>query len=265
MSRLLIFSDLHLEFPQNLRYFENKENLPSPDSYDIVIAAGDIAPGLKGFEWLEQTFVKPVLYVPGNHCYYKHDYFALQEQFRNINKLNNSNVIVLNPGACTIDGVRFIGATMWTDLKLKGYPDEPDFVFERGIADFNVISAGNYGPRMDATLMREIYKNELKFVVDELDAVSAEQMKKTVVVTHFVPSQLLIEPKWLQPQFLRLNPYFTNDLDYALFDRGFPLAIYGHTHDRNDIVHPTGVRCVGNPFGYPNENRNPYEWKIVEV
>jgi predicted phosphodiesterase len=268
--RILLFSDIHTEFWKEQFGQSGKPEafplLPDPDTYDIVVAAGDIGMGLKGFDWLEKNFPsKTVLYVPGNHEYYRNDYFALQERYNSLNRLNNSNVVILNPGALTIDGVRFIGATLWSDLKLKGYNDFPDFVFENGIADFNVISAGSYGPKMDATLMREIYKNELKFIEDELDNISAEQMKRTVLITHFVPSQLLIDPKWLQPQFLRLNPYFTNDLDYALFDRGFPLAIYGHTHDRNDMEHPTGVRCVGNPFGYPNENRDPYEWKIVEI
>jgi hypothetical protein len=113
--------------------------------------------------------------------------------------------------------------------------------------------------------MQAIYNKELDFIKQQLDATSDELMKRTVVITHFVPSQLLIEEKWLKPQFAALNPYFTNDLDYEIFDRPVPLIVYGHTHDRNDKIHPLGQRMVGNPFGYPNENPNLYEWKIVEV
>jgi predicted phosphodiesterase len=269
--RILIFSDIHTEFWKEQFGFSGKPVefplLPDPDSYDIVIAAGDIGLGLAGFNWLEKNFPnKQVLYVPGNHEYYKHDYFKLQEQFNNLNKLNNSNVTVLNPASLTIDGVKFVGATLWSDLRLKGYPDFPDYIFENGIADFRLIKTEAYNKgAMDSVLMREIYNNELEFIKTTLEETSVEQMKKTVVVTHFVPSQLLIEPKWLQPRFQTLNPYFTNDLDYEIFDYGFPLMVYGHTHDRNDKQHPLGTRMIGQPFGYPNENANRYDWKIVEV
>lgn len=266
--KILVLSDVHTEFWKRGPAQEFTKNyLPLPASYDVVVAAGDIGLGTNGFEWLENTFPKDktILYVPGNHEYYHNDYFVLQDQLTRLSKLNNSLVTVLNPGRVVINGVQFIGATLWSDLKLKGYMDYPDYIFERGIADFNVISASKYGSKMNATLMRAIYNSELNFIKDQLEATSTELMKKTVVITHFVPSQMLIDQKWLHPQFATLNPYFTNDLDHEVFHYGFPLCIYGHTHDRNDLEHPTGVRCVGNPYGYPNENREPYDWKIVEV
>lgn len=255
--RLLIFSDIHLEFGRE----DLLPSLPDPSTYDVVVAAGDIAYGLNSVKWLEETFPDhPVIYVPGNHCYYKQDYFEVQAQFNKV----DGNVHVLNPGTVTIDDVKFIGATMWSNLELKGYPPHPHYRFEQAIADFNVIAVGD--KKMSAEFMRTLYSSELAFILNELeDRTTREQMKKTVLVTHFVPSQLLIDSKWLQPQFAILNPYFTNDLDHILFDKGFPLAIYGHTHDRNDIIHPLGPRMVGNPFGYPGENHNTYQWKIVEV
>lgn len=272
--RLLIFSDIHTEFwKEEYAHRTGKPSSfpdkPDPDSYDIVIAAGDIGLGLKGFDWLEKMFPsdKPVLYVPGNHEYYKHDYFVLQDQFNRLNKLGNSNVKILNPGQVIIDGYQFIGATQWSNMRLKGYPDFPDYMFERGIADFNVIgaSAMGEGEKMSVVLMQAIYEKELLYTKELLSHTSPELMKKTVVINHFVPSSLLIDPKWLKPQFLTLNPYFTNDIDHEIFDFGFPLMVYGHTHDRNDLEHPLGVRMVGQPFGYPGENPIDYGWKIVEV
>lgn len=76
---------------------------------------------------------------------------------------------------------------------------------------------------------------------------------------------MLVEPKWLGPSTLATNPYFTNDLDYEIFDYQFPLMIYSHTHDRNDKEHPMGQRMIGQPFGYPGENMKPYDWTIVTV
>ena len=67
--RLWILSDLHIE--------GCVWDMPSlaPD-YDVLIAAGDIHdPASEGVEWLAaRSNGKPVIYVPGNHEWYAHNY-----------------------------------------------------------------------------------------------------------------------------------------------------------------------------------------------
>lgn len=64
--RIQIISDLHQEFGLSDLNF---------DSADLVILAGDINLGTKGIEWIKKYIPnKPVLYVLGNHEYYKGAY-----------------------------------------------------------------------------------------------------------------------------------------------------------------------------------------------
>ncbi len=59
--RINYFSDIHLEFG----------GLDAPDNdADIVIAAGDIGIYKQGVDWLK-SLNKPVIYVAGNHEFYR--------------------------------------------------------------------------------------------------------------------------------------------------------------------------------------------------
>jgi predicted phosphodiesterase len=63
--KLHILNDLHIEFED----FE-----PPTTDADVVILAGDIGVGMGGLRWAETRFPdRPVIYVPGNHEFYRHD------------------------------------------------------------------------------------------------------------------------------------------------------------------------------------------------
>lgn len=60
--RILVYSDLHLEFPAAARRFRVPEGL----AYDAVILAGDIHQHTQAIEWAEQTFAgKLIIYAIG--------------------------------------------------------------------------------------------------------------------------------------------------------------------------------------------------------
>ena len=62
-------------------------------------------------------------------------------------------VRLLDPGAVTIAGVRFIGATLWTDFRLDGIANEPGAHAEaqRRISDFNGAIRQREGTRRFTT------------------------------------------------------------------------------------------------------------------
>lgn len=106
--KIHLLSDIHLE--------SGPYELPAGLDCDVIVAAGDIGVGLQGLEWLK-TLGKPVVYVAGNHEYWSKrenpvDMFDLQDQLRAA--AAGSNVHYLENDAVVIDGVRFIGATLWT-------------------------------------------------------------------------------------------------------------------------------------------------------
>lgn len=101
--RIHLLSDLHHEF---------SPFSPQVPDADVVILAGDIDVKTRGVAWAKQAFSGPVLYVPGNHEYYGgHLSYTLQK----MRMAQDDRVRVLDRDEVIIAGVRFLGATMWTD------------------------------------------------------------------------------------------------------------------------------------------------------
>jgi hypothetical protein len=107
--RLRVFSDLHLEF--------ERFDPPAVDA-DVVVLAGDIGTRTHGLTWALQTFDVPVVYVPGNHEFYGGATPHLVHKLKAM--AAGTHVHVLDEDAVVIGGVRFLGATMWTDFQLFG-------------------------------------------------------------------------------------------------------------------------------------------------
>src|SRR5712691_9419481 len=107
--KIHILSDLHLEFS------EQHPPLELPDTgADVVVLAGDIDNGTCAIDWAEETFPhKTVLYVPGNHEYYGAQLPDAARVLR-ARAAESPNVHLLDNDELVIDGVRFLGTTLWT-------------------------------------------------------------------------------------------------------------------------------------------------------
>jgi predicted phosphodiesterase len=107
--RLHILSDLHLESTPYL--------LPNHLDCDVIVAAGDIGEGTHGVEFLK-SLNKPVVYVLGNHEYYRRGQRAeMDDTLRDIRlAATGTQVHVLENDAAVINGVRFLGTTLWTNF-----------------------------------------------------------------------------------------------------------------------------------------------------
>lgn len=233
--KLHILSDLHTEFSE----FE----VPDTNA-DVVVLAGDIGAGTEGIGWAARQFPAiPVVYVPGNHEFYGQD-------IRSADLLSGGvpgNIRVLNDKACVIDGVRFLGSTLWTDFKFDG---EGEAWFARQLAktqieDFTSIRNGNR--RFTPEDSVDLHRRSIAWLVDELD-------KKfdgpTVVVTHHLPASPSIASQYRNDP---MNPTFASRLE-GIIERFQPeLWIHGHTHVACDYE-IYGTRVVCNPRGYPSES-----------
>src|SRR5210317_1391978 len=117
--KIKLYSDLHIEFevffpPQ---YKEDKDT--------ILVLAGDICPlerGMaKAFLLMCAEEYKEVIYIPGNHEYYGGN---LKQSWLNMKakiEAESDNVHMLDNETKVIDGVAFIGSTLWADFD-KGNP-----------------------------------------------------------------------------------------------------------------------------------------------
>ena len=111
--KLLVVSDLHLEFGNTYS--------PPASGYDVAIIAGDIAvPAARAVHWARRasTFpcAKAVIFVAGNHEFYGS---AMQPALAAMqDAAKGSQVHALDCAEVIVDGVRFLGATLWTDFAL---------------------------------------------------------------------------------------------------------------------------------------------------
>lgn len=238
--KVRIFSDLHLEHSDRHPPF-----VPPQADADVVILAGDIHNGTAAIDWAEQTFPgKTVLYVPGNHEYYDGDYFEVAAALHA--RSAGSNVRVLDNDGLVVDGVRFLGSTLWTDFELFGEQTLVQAIEEslRYVVDFRAIRYGT-----DGLFTPEHSLVQHRKAKAWLEEKLAEPFSgKTVVITHHAPHPGSVHPKWGASL---TSAAFVSDLTPLMGPAA--LWIHGHTHDGFDF-RVNGTRIVANPMGYRTSN-----------
>jgi predicted phosphodiesterase len=257
MTRLLILSDLHLEFAAFTP--------PDPDIFDIAVIAGDTLPGPKVVRWLQRpaTFAgKPVILVPGNHEYYGGVRGTVLAAMRELAK--ESNVYLLDRDQVTIDGLRFLGCTLWTDFAVDKSMEVDEAMREaHGLSDFQgVIREEGKGHRIFTPRDALIEHNDSRRWL--LERLREPCELKTIVVTHHAPSIRSMAPQF---EGSSLNPCFYSDLPNEFFAAA-EIWIHGHSHASADYVHGA-TRIVANPRGYRrrgvDENENFKRDLVIDV
>lgn len=238
--RLLILSDLHLEIRRSdpLR-FDLDQSRP-----DVVILAGDIDTGANAVPWAAQAFPEQtVLYVAGNHEAYGHELDAVEHELRQACAATG-NVHFLNCDTYVTGGVRFLGATLWTDFALFGETETAAAMrqAENIMTDYRRIRLAAPEPRLlQADDTARLHAAHKAWLAEKL----AEPFDgPTVVVTHMAPSMRSVAPKYATDL---TSAAFASRLDQLAAKPD--LWIHGHMHDSCDYRVGTG-RVVCNPCGY---------------
>jgi Icc-related predicted phosphoesterase len=239
--RVHFMSDLHIEFGKMPKTYAR------PDC-DVVVLAGDIGTGKLAFPWIEKTFRDvPVVYVAGNHEFYNRE---LHEHLRDMRDRAASipNLHFLQNDSIVIDGVRFIGATLWTDFNLLGNPYLGMYEVSRNLNDYEQIKVA---PKMllNPEMVLDEHRMSRQFIVDELSC----SVEKTVVVTHHAPCELSISDKYTHDS---LSVAYASRLADVMLDFNPALWIHGHIHDSVDYE-IGNTRVVCNPRGYTGHHLNP--------
>jgi hypothetical protein len=251
--KILVISDLHIEHGPR---WSLPDVLPE---HDVVVLAGDIHGSPEdAVEWAEFSFVKPVIYTPGNHEFYGG---AISKRTEGgILCAIDSSVHLLDRDSVVIDNVKFIGCTLWTDFELFGMRSL-DLCMARSascINDFRLIR--DFSPseaRKRNVLDRGFIRSELAKSI----------AGKTVVVTHHAPHPFSVEDRFKSDM---TSAAFASDLTDIIEQYQPSLWIHGYMHASSDYrVGDTRVVC--NPKGYGphsygamNEN-GEFSMKIVEV
>jgi predicted phosphodiesterase len=236
------------------------------ESADVIILAGDICPVhcLPKYHKMIKNINKPVLAVFGNHEFYNNEktWFMMTETKEIIKeKLSDTGVIFLDDSSFQIDGVNFIGSTLWSNMKFADYnmphlgnPMVMKYI-ENSINDFN--------PRIikEFSVQKMMYLNEIsqKYILNNI-----KEGAKNVVITHFPPNRRSLDTKYRNSV---LNTYFINDIEDSYFE-GVHTWIHGHTHASCHYeIGNTKFYC--NPRGYSynsrSENENFNHQFLVEI
>lgn len=224
---LQIISDVHLEFGSFK--FPNEE-------CDVLIAAGDIGVGLEGLKWL-QTLDIPVIYVAGNHEYWGYEINKLQDKLVGMSK--GSNVRYLEKKSVVIDGVRFIGCTLWTDFDECVDKEMMDDL-QNSMNDFRYILFNN--SLITPKQLTKINYDCVKWLDSEL---AKKHDGPTIVVTHHAPHK----KSWAGDSDDYLKFAYCNQLEPMFKENQIDLWAHGHIHHASDYT-KYGVRVVCNPRGY---------------
>ncbi|WP_367394007.1 metallophosphoesterase [Pseudomonas sp. X4] len=230
--KLLIYSDLHLEFAD----FEPPDVRP-----DLVILAGDISTRARGVIWACYAFECPVLYVAGNHEYYQGH---MDATFKQMQEAASPHVHVLNNACYVLDGVRFLLTTGWTDFTSTGDRPAAMRICSEWMTDYQAIRTGEEYRRLRPSDVVNRNHKARDFLAREL-AVLYEG--NTVVITHHCPVPEVAGDK----HDGHLLAAYTNQWHY-LVDRA-DAWVLGHTHQFVD-THIGDCRVISNPRGYPSEH-----------
>ena len=117
---------------------------------DVIVLAGDIGVGLEGICWaasLLQETKADIIYICGNHEFYGHEIHQLHAEIKAFVASNSEGRLhFLDDEQVVIDGVRFLGSTLWTDLKLFGedLKDEGMLDGNQSLNDFRLIDIGEW-------------------------------------------------------------------------------------------------------------------------
>lgn len=238
--KIQIASDLHLELLSSA-LGEQALIRPAPGA-DLLILAGDIAKGT-GAVPIFANWPTPVVYVAGNHEFYGRDWADTQNALRTA--CRETGIHYLERDRIEIDGVRILGATLWTDFQLRGYTQSQVMQeVAMRLNDYYQITTPS-GPLRTADTLAD-HELSRRWLRTEL---AKPHAGKTVVVTHHAPHPMSIHSRYAG---LALNGGFMSDCS-ELLPRA-DLWIHGHSHDSSDYQIGR-CRVVANPAGYATNGR----------
>lgn len=180
---------------------------------------------------------------------------------------------MLNPGTVIVNGVRFIGATLWTDFQLFGLGTLPQAMAEAdvGLNDFRLIRT--YEDRTGQLPTGSRFRRDRRFTPEH--AMRRDERERrylerklgepfdgpTVLITHHG-----ISPSSVPTEFTKdpMSAAFSSDLTALISTYQPALCVHGHTHASFDYMIGS-TRVVCNPKGYNHEPNPGYREGFVVV
>jgi predicted MPP superfamily phosphohydrolase len=270
MTKIAYCSDLHLE--------HGNLNVVLPDA-DVLILAGDILSVADLQDWnyhsefpydvlgtldfLKKISMKypKVLFCPGNHEYWGMEFNSLQDKMNKIlTELGHTNIEFSPMGTYTINDVKIVWGTLWTDMN-KNDPSVECRV-HRGMNDYRYIEYTDSGFKRFLT-PSDVFKEHSihrSFIINE--CTSEDGPEKIVVFSHHGPIYRKFN------DYLDFAYYCTDIEELIGYNTISPKVwIHGHSHARTEyMVEDTKIlmNCRGYE-DYEKEFASSFEIKVFEL
>jgi len=246
--RYLLSSDIHEEFED----FKLPDQVPS--DIDAVLIAGDIwtkGRAVRRLERIAEWCGVPIVATAGNHDYYGDSIIRSDQRMQEAATASQYDIRILNPGTTVIGDCRIIGATLWTDYRLRNASGDN---WSERHACHSVMNdhvkirwgGGNFRKVKPEDLATLHFKH--RTYIEEQLAIPHEG--QTLVMTHHAPSEMSV--KFRGKAEMVDNAYASN-LEGLILDHSPQVWVHGHTHNAEEYdIGETSI--VSNPKGYPGQN-----------
>lgn len=246
--KVKIFSDIHLE------HINDGQSYPWLGSGDVLILAGDIlcAHHLKKKGYLNSLYLQfmedcsknfeHVLYVLGNHDFYRYNY---EGAYRTIREALPSNFHLMEKDTVRIGDWNFIGFTFWTNFR-NANPIEM-MEAECVMNDYKMIRIGSNYRKLRAQDTLNIHNESREYLLNQLETLN----ENVFVISHHAPSYQSIADEF---KTASCNSAYCTNYDGLI--ASYPQIkywVHGHTHHPfNYMIEQCNVIC--NPHGYPSQD-----------
>jgi hypothetical protein len=210
--------------------------------------------------FLEEECAKyrEVIYVMGNHEHYGYQF---HKTYDHIKSQLPSNVHLLEKESYEIDGVIFMGGTLWTDMnnhdQLTLYHMKSMMNDYRQVTMLNETNGAYHKLQPEKTVTEHI-KTKQYFTQQLSENRQSGRNKPVVVCTHHSPSKASTHPRYADDVIM--NGAYSSDLSEFILDNPeIKVWTHGHTHHQFDyMVGDTRIIC--NPRGYKNYEQQAEEF-----
>lgn len=252
-AKAILVSDTHNEYLDDDIF-----TIPKIDGVKFLLLCGDIGSYKKHLPFIKEcTKNYHVIYILGNHEFYG---YSLEEVRQFWKTVKMENFTFLDNSEIVIDGIRFIGSTLWSSFNNS----DPHCMINAGteITDFRKIINKDGNDYFDVYEAYDEYSKAFNYIKE---AIYQENDYVNVLLTHYGFSHQSVHDMYKQDlQSLKNNHYFTNNLDHLIGYSNLDFAFHGHLHHSSDYF-IGNVRCICNPAGLPKKRNNEFYFKVIDL
>ncbi|MDP2228363.1 MAG: metallophosphoesterase [Moraxellaceae bacterium] len=243
--RIAFASDLHL---RRFATWTWDNYLSFPQYADVIVLAGDIGEGHKTTIVVVEDLARKypnsqLVVVAGNHEFYNCDEDYLLRTIRQT-FADNERVHFLENDSVEIQGITFLGCTLWSDFSICGDVRIARAAAKQNVADFTYIHS--HGKDFTPAHAARKFRASRRFLNQ---ALANCQPENTVVVTHFSPGLETANPLFDKSP---ITAYFQSNVIDLIETHQPAVWIYGHNHYSAELQIGR-TKVVSNQLGYGAE------------